>query len=110
MAAVPVPRPIVSPVKKALVLGGFCLAQLLDVVTTHIGLSQGRQELNGIAAWIIQHDGELAVYAIKLLLVAGLVGLLLILGRRRQGIWNAYLVAACITAFAVANNLYRILT
>jgi hypothetical protein len=111
MAAVPVAgSPLVSPVKKAIVLGGFCVAQLLDIVTTHIGLSQGRQELNGIAAWIIQHDGELAVYGIKLALVAGLVGLLLILGRRRQGIWNAYLVAACITGFAVANNLYRILT
>ena len=100
----------VSTGKKALILTGFCTAQLLDITTTHIGLSQGRQELNGIAAWIIAHDGELAVYAIKLGLAAGLVAFLLIFGRRRVAIWNAYLVAAWITTFAVVNNLYRILS
>src|SRR4030088_2183099 len=95
--------------KKAFILIGFCAAHLLDVTTTHIGLSQGRQELNGVAAWIIAHDGELAVYAIKLGLVGGLVAFLLIYGRRRAGIWNAYLIAAWITTFAVVNNVYRIL-
>ena len=100
----------VSTGKKAFILVGFCTAQLLDVTTTHIGLSQGRQELNGIAAWIIEHNGELAVYALKLSLVAGLVAFLLMFGRRRAGIWNAYLVAAWITTFAVINNVYRLLS
>lgn len=103
-------RKEVSPRKRALILIGFCSAQLLDVTTTHIGLSEGRQELNGVAAWIIGHDGELAVYGLKLGLVAGLVGFLLVFGRRRAGIWNAYLVAAWITTFAVLNNVYRILS
>jgi hypothetical protein len=100
----------VSVGKRALILIGFCTAQLLDITTTHIGLSQGRQELNGVAAWIIVHQGELAVYAIKLLLVGGLLGFPSLFGRRRPGIWNAYLVAAWITTFAVLNNVYRILT
>jgi hypothetical protein len=100
----------VSARKRALILIGFCTAQLLDVLTTHIGLAEGRQELNGAAAWIINHDGELAVYAMKLTLVAVLLGFLLIFGRRRSGIWNAYLVAAWITTFAVLNNVYRILS
>lgn len=100
----------VSTGKRAFILIGFCTAQLLDVTTTHIGLSQGRQELNGVAAWIINNDGELAVYALKMALVAGLVAFLLIFGRRKAGIWNAYLIAAWITTFAVVNNLYRILT
>ena len=100
----------VSTGKKAFILIGFCTAQLLDVTTTHIGLSQGRQELNGVAAWIIAHDGERAVYAIKVGLVAALVTFLLLYGRRRAGIWNAFLIAAWITTFAVINNLYRILT
>lgn len=100
----------VSAGKRAVILMGFCLAQILDVVTTHIGLASGRRELNGIAAWIIAHNGELAVYAVKLTLVAGLVGFVLIYGRRRSAIWNAYLIAAWITAFAVINNLYRILS
>ena len=96
--------------KKGIILGTFFTAQVLDVVTTHIGLSRGREELNGAAAWIIAHDGELAVYALKLTLVAGLIALLLLLGRRRPVVWNAYLVAAWITTFAVMNNIYRILT
>ena len=103
-------RKEVSAGKKAFILIGFCTAQLLDVTTTHIGLAQGRQELNGVAAWIITNQGELAVYAIKLSLVAGLVGFLLMFGRRRAGIWNAYLIAAGSTTFPVLNNLYRILT
>jgi len=99
----------VSTGKKAFILIGFCTAQLLDVTTTHIGLSQGRQELNGVAAWIIEHNGELAVYALKLSLVAGLVAFLLMFGRSRA-VWNAYLIAAWITTFAVINNLYRLLS
>jgi Domain of unknown function (DUF5658) len=99
-----------TPRKKAIVLGTFGTAQLLDVVTTHIGLSQGRQELNGAAAWIIGHDGELAVYVLKLSLVGALIALLLLAGRRRPVLWNAYLVAAWVTTFAVINNVYRILT
>jgi hypothetical protein len=99
----------VSTRKKVLILGGFCTAQLLDVTTTHIGLSLGRQELNGAAAWIITHDGELAVYGLKLGLVGLLVAFLLVFGRRSAAVWNAYLIAAWITTFAVINNVYRIL-
>ena len=99
----------VSTRKKVFILGGFCTAQLLDVTTTHIGLSQGRQELNGVAAWIITHNGELAVYGLKLGLVGMLVAFLLLYGRRSSAIWNAYLIAAWITTFAVINNVYRIL-
>lgn len=99
----------VSTGKKVFIVIGFCAAQVLDVTTTHIGLAEGRQELNGVAAWIITHDGELAVYAIKLGLVAALVAFLLIFGRGRA-VWNAYLIAAWITTFAVLNNLYRILS
>ena len=100
----------VSTLKKWIILVSFCTAQLLDVTTTHIGLAQGRQELNGAAAWLIAHDGEISVYAIKLGLVAALVSFLLVFGRRRAGIWNAYMIAAWITTFAVINNLYRILS
>src|ERR1700730_10838670 len=99
----------VSTGKKVFILVGFCTAQLLDVTTTHIGLSQGRQELNGAAAWIIARNGELAVYGLKLGLVGLLVAFLLIFGRRSNAVWNAYLIAAWITTFAVINNVYRIL-
>jgi len=100
----------VSLGKRAAILIGFCTAQLLDITTTHIGLHEGRQELNGAAAWIISRYSEYAVYAIKLGLVGTLVAFLLIFGHRRNGLWNAYLIAAWITTFAVINNVYRILT
>ena len=41
--------------------------------------------------------------------MAGLIGLLLLVGRRRPVLWNAYLIAAWVTTFAVINNIYRIL-
>jgi Domain of unknown function (DUF5658) len=103
-------RQEVSLSKRVLILVGFCTAQVLDVTTTHIGLAQGRQELNGVAAWIIVHEGEMTVYVLKLALVAALVVFLLLFGRKRAGVWNAYLIAAWITTFAVLNNLYRILS
>src|ERR1700738_3489588 len=96
----------VSTRKKAIIVGGFCPAQLLDVTTTHIGLSQGRQELNGAAAWIIARNGELAVYGLKLGLVGMLVAVLLVFGRRSNAVWKAYLFAAWITTFAVITNVY----
>src|SRR5256886_13705391 len=94
----------VSTGKKVLIIVGFCTAQLLDVTTTHIGLSQGRQEMNGIAAWIIQNNGELAVYALKLSLVAGLVRFLLLL-RRMRAVLDAYLILAWITTTSVVKHL-----
>src|SRR5256886_15126545 len=103
-------RKQVSTGKKAVILVGFCTAQLLDIATTHIALSQGHQELNGIAAWVIAHNGELAVYAIKLAPCTALVAFPLIFGRRRACIWYAYLYAAWITTFAYRNNRYRILS
>jgi hypothetical protein len=100
----------VSRLRRVVILVAFCTAQTADVLTTHIGLASGKRELNGIAAWIIAHNGELSVYAVKLTLTVGLVAFVLIYGRRRAAIWNAYLIAAWITAFAVMNNLYRILS
>lgn len=96
--------------KRSLILTAFCTAQVLDVVTTHIGLSAGRQELNGIAAWIIANSGEPAVYGLKLGIMGLLLGFLFVAGRRRPAIWNAYLIAAWITTAAVVNNIFRILT
>src|SRR5438067_11119202 len=95
----------VSTGKKVLILVGFCTAQLLDVTTTHIGLSQGRQEMNGIAAWIIQNNGELAVYALNLSVVAALVGFVLVYGRS-CAVWYVYLIAAWMTSFGVVDYVY----
>ena len=60
-------RKQVSTGKKAVILVGFCTAQLLDIATTHIGLSQGHQELNGIAAWVIGMRNMLRALLLALL-------------------------------------------
>ncbi len=94
--------------RRQFILVGFIGAQVLDVITTHLGLQSGRQELNGIANILISSHGELMVYAVKLSLVGLLLGLLLMIGNRKPRIWDAYLIAAWITTAAVVNNVIRI--
>jgi hypothetical protein len=94
--------------KRRLILIGFLGAQFLDVVTTHLGLSRGREELNGVANYFLSAHGELSVYALKLTLVGLLLALLLLLGQRKPRLWDAYLIAAWITTAAVVNNVLRI--
>ncbi len=94
--------------RQQIILVGFLGAQVLDVITTHIGLENGRRELNGVADSLINSHGELMVYALKFTLVALLLGLLLIVGKSKPRIWDAYLVAAWITTAAVLNNVLRI--
>jgi len=98
-----------SPARRhALILTAFVTAQFLDIVTTHLGLVGGREELNGFASYLILNHGEAFVYAAKLSLVGALLGLLALIGPRRPSIWNLYLVAAWVTTAAVVNNVIRI--
>jgi len=83
--------------EEAFISSGFATAQLLDVTTTHIGLSQGRQELNGVAAWIIRTMENWRSTPSSCRWWRGLVAFLLVFGRRRAGIWNAYLIGCWIT-------------
>jgi uncharacterized protein DUF5658 len=93
----------------AFILIGFLGFQLLDSVTTHIGLALQHPELNRIMGPVMSVRGELVAYAVKGLAVAVLLAILMLLQRRRPGIWHAYHVAAWLTAFGVVANVTQLL-
>ena len=98
-----------SRLSQRLILIGFLGFQLMDSLTTHIGLSLQHPELNRLMAPLIAHQGELAAYAVKGTAVAVLLGILMIWYRRKPRIWYAYQVATCLTAAAVVANVFQLL-
>ena len=92
-----------------LTLGAFLAFQLLDVLTTHVGLALHHPELNRLMAPIIAANGELAAYAAKGAAVCILLAILMLSARRMPGIWFAYQVAAGLTALAVISNAVQLL-
>ena len=98
-----------SRLSQLLTLIGFLGFQLMDALTTHLGLATDHVELNRMMAPIIASDGELVAYAIKGTAVAMLLALLMLGSRRSPRIWHVYQVAAILTAMAVAANLLQLL-
>ncbi|HET9847958.1 MAG TPA: DUF5658 family protein [Candidatus Dormibacteraeota bacterium] len=98
-----------SRLTQALILITFVGFQVLDTLTTHLGLALQHPELNRIMAPIIAADGELAAYAVKGSALAVLLGLLMLFSRRMPRVWRAYQVAAWLTALAVIANLLQLL-
>ena len=81
----------------------------MDTLTTHLGLALQHVELNVVMAPLIGTRGELAAYAIKGTAVALLLGILMVLYRRKPRIWYAYQVGAGLSALAVVSNLLQLL-
>ena len=98
-----------SRLTQALILITFVGFQVLDTLTTHLGLALQHPELNRIMAPIIAADGELAAYAVKGSALAVLLALLMLFSRRQPRVWRAYQVAAWLTAFAVIAYLLQLL-
>ena len=98
-----------SRLSQLLTLTGFLGFQLMDALTTHVGLSMNHVELNRIMAPIMASDGELVAYAVKGTAVAILLALLMLGSRRIPRIWHVYQVAAILTAMAVVANLFQLL-
>ena len=98
-----------SRLSQLLTLAGFVGFQLMDAITTHVGLATDHPELNRMMAPIIAGDGELVAYAIKGTAVAVLLALLMLGYRRIPRIWHVYQVAAILTAMAVVANLLQLL-
>ena len=63
------------------------LLQALDVLSTHLGLAAGAQEVNLLPAWLLHTYGEAALYAVKLLAVLVMAGLVWRL-RSWPGAWR----------------------
>lgn len=100
-----------APSRRAqgLIVLAFVAFQVLDVITTHVGFTLSHPELNRIMARIVGNQGELAAYAVKGAAVAVLLGILMMLRYRRPRVWQAFLLAAWLTAAGVAVNVYQLL-
>jgi hypothetical protein len=98
-----------SRLSQALILIGFLGFQLMDSLTTHLGLAMQHPELNRLMAPLIASHGELAAYAVKGSAVAVLLAVLMLLYRSKPRVWYAYQVATGLTAVAVVANVFQLL-
>ncbi len=93
----------------ALVLFSFLGFQALDALTTHLGLQLQHPELNRLLAPVLNASGELGAYAIKAMAVAALLTLLMLLQYHKPRVWQAFHVAAWVSAVAVIANIYQLI-
>jgi Domain of unknown function (DUF5658) len=100
---------LTSPLRQAFILAGFIGFQALDSLTTHIGLAEHHMELNRVMASLIVVHGELMAYAVKGTVVAMLLAMLMMLHRGKPRVWQAYLLGAWLSAFAVVANVSQLL-
>ena len=98
-----------STSSQALILVGLIGFQLLDSLTTHLGLALEHEELNRLMAPIMVTRGELVAYAIKGTALAMLLAILMLLHRQKPRVWQAYLVAGWLSAAAVVANVVQLL-
>lgn len=98
-----------SRLAQALILISFLGFQLMDSLTTHLGLALRHPELNAVMAPLIGSHGELAAYAVKGAAVAVLLAMLMLMYRNKPRVWHAYQVAACLSAMAVVSNVLQLL-
>ncbi len=102
------PGSLSSRLNQALILTGFLGFQVLDSLTTHLGLALRHAELNRLMAPLIASQGELAAYAVKGTAVAVLLAILMLLYRRKPWVWHAYRVGAWLSAAAVIANVLQL--
>ena len=98
-----------SQLSQAIILGGLIGFQVLDTLTTHLGLALEHQELNRLMAPIMVTRGELVAYAVKGTSLAILLAVLMLMHRRKPRVWQAYLVAGWLSAAAVVANVVQLL-
>jgi hypothetical protein len=104
------PRPSLnSQVSQAIILGGLLGFQVLDSLTTHLGLALEHEELNRLMAPIMASRGELVAYAVKGTALAVLLAILMLMHQRNPRVWQAYLVAGWLSAAAVVVNVVQLL-
>jgi len=103
------PGGVSSRPSQALILAGFLGFQLLDSVTTHLGLALQHPELNRLMATLISTQGELSAYAVKGTALAVLLAILMLLYRQKPWVWHAYRVGAWLSAAAVIANVLQLL-
>ncbi len=87
----------------------FAMLNLLDVLTTRLGLVLGIPEGNPIPAAIIAGQGFETFVLVKVVLVLVVSAAPLLLPRFHR-IWMAIHFGSAVLALAIANNLVQIIT
>jgi hypothetical protein len=82
-----------------------CLANGLDMLTTAIGLRLGIPEGNPLMGSVLRLHGELAMFGLKILLVAFLVFVAVRVQRRYRRVWPLMLVMIVPAFLVVVNNV-----
>ena len=94
--------------RQATILTALLGFQVLDALTTHLGLQLQHQELNRVMGPVMSIHGELAAYAVKGIAIAVLLAILMLLQHRKPRVWHAYHAAAWLSAAAVTANLVQL--
>ena len=82
-----------------------CLAHGLDMLTTAIGIRRGIPEDNPLMGSALRLHGELAMYGMKILVVAFLVFVIVRVQRRYRRVWPLMLVMTVPVLLVLINNL-----
>lgn len=86
----------------------FIVLNLLDILTTHVGLAAGIPEGNPVPAFILASAGEPAMYAAKLAVCAVIILSVLRLHQYCRLRYTLY-IGSAILLFVVASNLSLLL-
>ena len=90
---------------KLYVVGLYLVLQSLDAFTTYVGLRRGAEEANLLPRWLLEHYGELGMFAFKVALVLGILLLVVKLQRRFPVVWLAVRVINVLMLVVIAINL-----
>lgn len=86
----------------------FLFIQIGDVLTTYIGLRAGLHEVNPVARSLLMAYGEPAIYVLKAVGVALILGCLLVLGRCYARLGLALRVTNALGALVLLSNVLNL--
>ncbi len=86
----------------------FLFIQIGDMLTTYVGLRAGLHEANPVARSLLMAYGEPAIYVLKAVGVAVILGCLLVLGRYYTRLGLALRVTNGLGALVLLSNLLNL--
>mgnify|MGYP001453254437 CR=1 FL=1 len=91
-----------------LIIATFILAQCLDILSTHLGLSHGAVEVNPLGSRILAHFGEPGLYLFKSIAVAAMVVAVATVRPRGGRVRKTIVLLTCLVAVVVFLNLLNV--